>query len=162
MGNRYKIFFLLLSAVIIVVAASFIPFRGSAEDGSRNFFGGKIAQTPAPIVTEKEELCTSGGVCYGEINTWASMVDTSCSEGTFSLSPSFPRSSTVTDYCVTAGADKRPDSSSIAAGKWILGFYSGEQSTELGICTCETPPYYYEVQTVSAQMAHVTLFGTSR
>lgn len=164
--RKYFLILLLFVGVAIVIAV--IPFHPSRDVGDNRAalglnspFGGKISSDPAQIVTEEELLCIGEITCQGVQITWISLIDVSCSLGSFSLEPNFPKNSTINDYCVLATADdKTSRTPATGIDRWILGLYS-EVPTIIGECECFTPPAELFVVTVTADMAQVTMFGTS-
>ena len=163
--KRKHIIFLVLAIVVLVVITTVVPFDG-AEAGPgilKKPFGGKILKKPASIVTKKKQQCQSEQICQGTTLTWIPLTSVSCSKGTFSLKPKFPKKSTVKNYCASALAvDKTKRTPHIAVGRWILGLHLGEQPTIIGECICETPPAAPIIKTVTVGMAQVTMFGTSK
>lgn len=128
-------------------------------------FGGKIKESPSMEITNDQTDCESGATCGGTCsNTWEDLTSTVCGQGTFFLSPAWPRG-TPTEYCVPSTA--RDYTGQISIGKWILGLYTQPMVTNVGICTCisEVPPagcVDVTTETVTENLAHVILFGTSR
>ena len=174
MKKNFKFLFLISAVVLLLVLVFIIP---NSNLGTNNViaglgslgnspFGGKIIMKPAPIIKEKEALCTSGATCAGEINVWVSTVNVSCALGTFTLNPDLPRLKSATaseGYCIPASAsDKTRRIPSIAINRWILGLYSSPTPTNIGECSCTVvyPPSEVVVP-VTANLTQVTMFGTS-
>ena len=126
-------------------------------------FGGKILYDTAESITEEQETCESGGTCMGNTsNTWEDMSDVSCDQGTFSLEPSYPENS-PSEYCVSSSA-KAYGSGTISTEENILGLYTEPTPTDIGTCTCVSVYGFFietTVETVTADLAGVNLFGTS-
>lgn len=163
--KRKHILFLVLAIIVLVVVTTVVPFNGTEAGPGilKKPFGGKILKKPAKIVTKKKQQCQSQLICQGAIITWIPLTSVSCSKGTFSLKPNFPKKSTVKNYCIPALADdKTKRIPPIAVGRWILGFHLGVQPTVIGECICETPPAAPIIKTVTVGMAQVTMFGTSK
>jgi hypothetical protein len=157
----------ILIALLLVTSVQFYSIQkakaqntGTSFSGKK-FSGGMIISEPSEKVTKEKSTCESGGTCSGTCsNTWQDMTSASCGKKTFTLKVYSPKDAS-TEYCIPSSAK---GNGIITSSKLIIDAYTQPKPTVIGTCTCVSGAYCSEVtvKTVSADLAQITLFGTSK
>lgn len=155
----------LIALLVIVVSAQISLIKrteatNGTSSGGRKFSGGMIIAEPSEKVSEEKSTCESGGTCHGTCsNTWTETTSATCGKGTFTMNVYSPKGA-ETDYCIPSSAR---GNGKIVSGRLIINAHTQPVNTQVGTCTCVSGTYCNQVtvESVSVDLAQITLFGTN-